>query len=253
MILPASYANGFAPRDGQSRYPSLWNSCGLAVSPCLGPTGLILRDWSGFGGHGTLTNMDGTDWVQSQGRYALDFDGANDYVNCGNVSRMQQAGNLTASCWFIARTLSAERGLITRSDNGDTGFQLLTNGTSLRWPRYNAGLSYTVATNTLYHACGVHRNGINELWVNGVLRGTLTEAMGATTVNAVIGRLYANAAAFYSDALIFDAMMHHRPLQPAEIRLLATRPGIAYDLAPRRRSSSAVAFNRRRRLLLGST
>jgi hypothetical protein len=35
---------------------------------------------------GTLTNMDAaTDWVLSDGKYALDFDGSNDYVNFGNV------------------------------------------------------------------------------------------------------------------------------------------------------------------------
>ena len=75
MILPASYSNGFAPRDGQPLYPELWRGCVGAWCPSLGPTGLTLRDWSGFGNHGTLTNMDpGTDWVLSGGRYALDFD-----------------------------------------------------------------------------------------------------------------------------------------------------------------------------------
>jgi hypothetical protein len=48
--------------------------------------------------------------------------------------------------------------------------------------------------------------------------------------------------------------MWNRCLTPREVSILATRPGIAYELAPRRRSSSAVAaFNRRRRLLLGAS
>lgn len=56
MILPGRYANGFAPRDGQPLYPELWKGCVGAWNPGLGVTGLTLRDQSGFGRHGTLTN-----------------------------------------------------------------------------------------------------------------------------------------------------------------------------------------------------
>ena len=62
-------------------YPELWRGCVGAWSPSLGPTGVTLRDWSGYARHFALTNMDaGTDWVASGGRYALDLDGTNDYL-----------------------------------------------------------------------------------------------------------------------------------------------------------------------------
>ena len=44
-------------------------------------------DRSGYGNHGTLTNMDpGTDWVPSGGKLALDFDVSNDYVSVGDIA-----------------------------------------------------------------------------------------------------------------------------------------------------------------------
>jgi len=49
--------------------------------------GTILRDLSGQGNHGTLTNMDpATDWVTSGGYGALDFDGSDDLVTTNLLS-----------------------------------------------------------------------------------------------------------------------------------------------------------------------
>jgi hypothetical protein len=44
--------------------------------------GSVLRDVSGHGLNGTLTNMEATDWVGSEYGGALDFDAADDYVQC---------------------------------------------------------------------------------------------------------------------------------------------------------------------------
>ena len=63
-----------------------------AWCPSLGPSGYALLDRSGRGNHGTLTNMDaGSDWVGTPGGWALDYDGTNDYVNCGTSRQLQPA------------------------------------------------------------------------------------------------------------------------------------------------------------------
>jgi hypothetical protein len=49
------------------------------------------------------------------------------------------------------------------------------------------------------------------------------------------------------NGFIGDIGVYNRALSPNEIRLLASRPGIAYELAPRRRSSVAVAASTSRR------
>jgi hypothetical protein len=52
---------------------------------------------------------------------------------------------------------------------------------------------------------------------------------------------------------VCDFMVFPWLLSDAEKRILALRPGVAYELAPRRRASVQVAaFNRRRRLLIGA-
>jgi hypothetical protein len=56
----------------------------------------------------------------------------------------------------------------------------------------------------------------------------------------------------FNNGFADDFRAYSRALTSNEIKLLAMRRGIAYELAPRRRSSSAVLFNRRRRLLVGA-
>jgi len=61
-------------------------------------SGLVVPDISGQNNHGTMTNMDAaTDWVQGRrgGEGALEFDGSDDYVNCGDAADL--AGDFTLS------------------------------------------------------------------------------------------------------------------------------------------------------------
>jgi hypothetical protein len=284
MILPGSYANGFAPRDGQPLYPELWRGCVGAWNPGLGPTGLTLRDWSGYGNHGTLTNMDaGTDWVASQGRYALDFDGSNDYVLCsstkaGNVG----ASNVTFSIWVNTANTSAFRGFINKREGGGSFRQwcfgqgsINTGGgavagkyISLFW--YIGGSLNSPGTvqnfrttsdhidGKMHHFAGTRTNGtVPKIYVDGVEVEVTAIVDGRTNLNAdndsniEIGSLSRGANSVQGQ--VDGVQIYNRALSPHEIRLLATRRGIAYEMAPRRRASSAVQFNRRRRLLLGST
>ncbi len=83
LLIP-SYKSGFARNAAESENPNLWDQLVGFWAPSLGPTGITLRDQSGYSNHGTLTTMDPeTDWVISDSRmggYVLDFDGANDHI-----------------------------------------------------------------------------------------------------------------------------------------------------------------------------
>lgn len=263
MILPGSYANGFAPRDGQPLYPGLWQGCVGAWAPCLGPTGLTLRDWSGNANHGTLTRGP---TFRSQGeRYALNFDGSDDTVEMTAKNHPTGAAARTFSAWFRVTDNSVSRYIFGSGiDAGSQAFSvrvgaggsqgqiyLYTNGTDAStatglfansvWN--HVAIAYLAPTMLLYI------NGKSTAWASG---GTATLATGAA--NACLGFYIAGGAGGSGSHIgqIDDVRIYNRVISEKEIRALASRRGIAYEIAARRRSFSAVQFNRRRRLLVGA-
>jgi hypothetical protein len=91
----------------------------------------------------------------------------------------------------------------------------------------------------------------HEVYINGAMQaGTLTGTIQATintSTSLTIGASYSGANHF--NGLIDDFRIHDAP-NPGRSSL--NRRGIAYEMAPRRGSSSAVQFNRRRRFLIGA-
>ena len=254
MILPASYSNGFAPRDGQPLYPGLWRGCVGAWDPGLGPTGLTLRDCSGFGRHGTMTNMDAAgDWVVSGGRYALEFDATNDHVT--GLSPQNLALALSWSVWF--RPVSGFNQLIGQGDGNGTGLYFSADtATGAYWYPVLGPLG-TLRLGVWQHLCGTFDGLTAILYLNGRQIGaTGSWGRSNSSTSLEIGRVNFGGTFYYdgNGRQIGDIRRYNRALSPIEVCLLASRRGIAYELAPRRRSSSAVAaFNRRRRLLLGAS
>jgi hypothetical protein len=115
--------------------------------------------------------------------------------------------------------------------------------------------------NAFAHVACVYKGGAlstASIYVNGI---EYTAATGtgsgipntATTAPIAIG-FEPTASSGFLTGSISDITAWNRALSSNEISLLAMRPGIAYELAPRRRSSVQVAasFNRRRRLLVGA-
>ena len=261
MIRAGSYANGFAPRDGQPRYPELWRGCVGAWAPCLGPTGLTLRDWSGVGNHGTLTN--GPTWVASQGRYAMSFDGADDYCVSGSVGIPSGTSNKAVGFWMNQRTRvsGSNIGVVELAGSGRTfTLQSALIGGTVYVCTDSIAVSMVATGNEIpdlnvwNHMLFSFNGGTSSLeyWLNGIYKKSMAWS-GTTAITAIqIGRR-SGVAVGYFDGLVDDVCIYNRTLLPHEIRLLASRRGIAYEMAPRRRASSAVQFNRRRRLLLGST
>lgn len=268
MILPASYSNGFAPRDGQPLYPELWRGCVGAWAPCLGPTGVTLRDWSGFGNHGTLTNMDAAgDWVPSQGRYTLDFDGTDDVVAVGNAPSLQFnfTDRFSFSAWI--KTTATTGGIIGKRSttgwyftiDGANIISLVLQGTGVTAIIVNSVAS-GVSDGNWHHVAATYRGNSSasgiSMFVDGrqVSTTTVLNTVAGTCINTdavAIGGV--STTTFRFTGQIDDCRAYSGVLQSSQIRLLSLRRGIAYELAPRRRSRVAVQFNRRRRLLLGAS
>ncbi len=123
-----SYAAGFARNAAQSENPGLWRGLVGLWAPSLGPTGLRLFDHSGFGNHGTLTNMDpASDWVATDEGWALEFvKDANQYV--ANTALANLSGQtFTLFMRYRLDSFDISGSIFFSSDNaagGDLFFQL---------------------------------------------------------------------------------------------------------------------------------
>lgn len=261
MSNRASYHEGFAPRDGRPLYPSLWRGCVSAWNMGLGPTGSILFDWSGCRNDGTLTNMaPATDWAVRGGRYSLNFDASNDYIAVPDVSSLQFAANasMTIAGWVYVTSFTGYRTVLSKRVGTSTSvnYELSFNTGEGRFGFY-AGTGFTVSTsavslNTWAHvACRVDSGGASY-FINGIAAGT-----SATTVSASVAAILSIGAINLGGSsgqafagAMDDVRIYNRALDGNEVQLLASRRGIANELAPRRRASAASG-NRRRRLLIG--
>lgn len=274
MILPASYGNGFAPRDGQPLYPELWRDCVGAWAPCLGPTGLSLRDWSGRARHGVFSGMIAdTAWITSAGRHCLQFGNlTTQNVSVDSTSWSTVSGTLC--CWVQKTTATA-------ANNDYIFWSKVTSGTNRIYieietydglngvgtnPQITAAFGASVVGNVVSNPSATSLNswthvGLSwsngtpmRLWING--RNTASTANNyaaqSETTTEILGNYSGGTVSFGGN--VDDTRRYNRALSGNEIRTLASRRGIAYELAPRRRSRELVAaFNRRRRLLLGAS
>ena len=96
-----SWRQGFARYRHRSAHPGLWDGLVGGWFPSLGPTGLTLRDISGLGNHGALTNIDpATDWVMGEKGWALDFtSGSSQRIACGNKNSLDLTDRMTLVAW----------------------------------------------------------------------------------------------------------------------------------------------------------
>ena len=262
-VRTPSYQAGFyAPeRGGRAAYPQLWRGCVGAWNPGIGPSGLVLRDWSGRKNNGTLTN--GPVWSTSTGRQALSLDGVNDYI--AFPLRSLVTNNFTLSGWFSTASnsyqyLLAMEGAISPS----SGWELLR--VDIQANRLVSGYVFTgssnfigataVPMNVWSHVSFSRSGNVFSLYVNGMLTGSATyspSTIAATAgINDIGARRNSPSTLAFSGS-VSDVLIHDRALPLSAIKLLAQRPGIAYELAPRRYYSLPPSSARLRRILTGAT
>lgn len=262
-MRPATYIGGMYPLIGEPAYPELWRQCSCALGASLGPTGLTIRDWSGRANHGTFTNMDGSDWVLNGGRYALDLLGsANQWVQVSSSAGQLTLGQaFSIACWCrpTAAGTSVGRGIIEKyytvaepyisyglqffNTTVNSRFALsIGNGTGVG-SYVNLEATNASSLNVWHHVCGTYDGATMRIYVNGVLENSnsIAATIVYNTQPLAIGRWLGNTLETEGfTGQVDDIRIYSRPLSGNEIRLLASRRGIAYELAPRRRGRLAA-------------
>lgn len=235
MANPTYQSGFYAPGRGTAKHPELWRGCVGAWNPGLGNTGLVLRDQA-RGNHGTLTS--GPTWGVSGGQQALTFDGVDDYVNTTNTPALQLSTG-TMSAWIKTSNAGTAWRAIAAKANA-YGLFLLDNVLVI----YDWGTSsirstgQQMADNNWHHVAVAFVSGSTNgtfIYSDGVLKLTTTMTISEQSYAVQLSGNNAPALSTqYFNGSITDARIYNRALSPNEIRLLAKRPGIAYELAPRK-------------------
>lgn len=228
-----------AQNASEAAYPHLWRGLAGAWVPSLGVTGETLRDVSGHGNNGTLTNMDAaTDWQASGGGWCLDFDGSNDFVIVGD--HQWSATPNTIALWVRPSATGANQFLFDGSTSSSLGFGVsirITNTATVRYWSYNANFNVTstatVSAGNWYHLTGSFDGATSRVFINGVLAGSQTgDSLNSVTGSYTIGS--SQALGGPTNGKIDDVRFFQRALTPAEIKTLATKRGVGLQRTRRR-------------------
>ena len=128
------YNNG-TPSDLTSLNPIGWwkqNSNDIFLTNAQGPVNFNILDYGSDSNNGQMVSavsgsLQQGNLQQTSGYspYALDFDGINDVINCGNDSSLQITGAMTVSYWFKGQGGSGTVGGVGKlGNNGSRGFCL---------------------------------------------------------------------------------------------------------------------------------
>jgi len=208
-------------------------------------SGRRLNDYSGNGNHGTLTNfaLSGatSNWVGSPTGGALNFDGSDDYTYSPIISVIN--GNQSHCAWVNIASSTALQ-FITTTENGlppaaiyDRSL-IMGRTTAHKVDLYitNAAgsIGYTVTslsdidTGKWVFICGVIRNDVGYIYINGVLENSAavgTGYAGYTTPRYIfgLGKTTVNKPLLGS---IDRVIIYRRALTQTEISQLYSQPNI---------------------------
>jgi len=187
-LLPMATSVGASPGPG---LVGLWHMDEVYYDAVY--LGNITPDSSGNGNHGNLTNMDvPEDLVVGKFGNALDFDGVDDYVDCGNNSSLNITGNITLEAWIYPHSISTYQEFISKGDYGgptnaftyfflimDNGYVRFGINTGAAGDYVDSGAALPSA-NTWYHVAATFDPGSDNvvIYIDGAQSntGTITNA-----------------------------------------------------------------------------
>lgn len=227
MVNP-SYKTGFAPRDYEPRYPSLWRDCSGAFCPSLGASGSTLMDHSGYRRHSPITSDTLSTLWTHDGAY---FDGTDKVVVPHDyAAKPPEVDEITFSCW-LTRDQGTAKSLCTSAPSYGTPsfFCQITATGALKLYRS----TYKTSVATIAVAAGVWRhvavsngNSRTRFYIDGKISDEQTQGAGLNRQSQFV---FGDGFAGMWIGGLDDIMVHNRVLTDTEVALLAMRKRIAYE------------------------
>ena len=195
-------------------------------------SGLTASDSSGNGNDGTLTMMNpAQSWVTGTISGGLDFDGTNDYVDCGNDSSLDITDEITLAAWInmasrptnnhwsdVLWKEDAYSLYLTGESDTETvlsAYFVLNTGTIDTWKDASILLPLSSWVHVAVTFDGTDAKG----YVNGVYDFTKNKA--GTIVTTTHPFTFGRSDDQYFKGIVDDARIYNRALEPEEIAELA--------------------------------
>lgn len=184
---------------------------------------------------GVLQN--GANFISGKVGQAFNFDGSNDYFSASSAPEINfGTGDFSVEYWIKINgaQLSAGReyGLINKNTtyqgNPGWGFELSTEFGNFPNPRIDffntisiwnsTNVRATITTGVWHHVVGLRENGVNKLYLDGVLAQTNANTNVAANVDNTQPLLVGSWLGTYFPGQLDEISLYHRALTPAEIQ-----------------------------------
>jgi hypothetical protein len=184
-------------------------------------------DSSGNGNHGAVAGD--PQWVTGQISGALNFDGVDDYIDCGTSSAFDLT-EVTVACWIKVTTFDKTwQAIVTKGDNS-WRIHRWSNGNGINWAHtglspLSVGGTTNVNDGAWHHIAGTYDGTNRVLYVDGQVDAsdTPTGTISVSTHPVLIGE-NAQATGRHWSGLIDDVRIYDYGLSRAEILYLAGKP-----------------------------
>ncbi len=198
---------------------------------------LPLSHWKFDEGSGTIAydsvgNNDGTligdpCWVAGKiGSYAMDFDGSDDYVDCGNDSSLDITDSITVGAW-VKRPSFETSGTIAGKTNGNSvtaGYGLFSYTDGLEFNFYSGGWRrttprVTITPNEWHYVAGTFDGSNAYLYVDGEQKASVAYVgtIAAATGYSFYISFWRSGLPTYFDGVIDDVRVYDQALSAEEI------------------------------------
>jgi len=135
----------------------------------------------------------GTAAAGFENTYSCDFDGVDDYVDCGDITQLNSVSAFTISLWVKLVNTSGGDYIISKYDSGSNRIHIIVFGNTIYFQQANGGSAYGTASFTstswthiamVYDGSGTGNAGRLQGYVNGsALTLSYTGTVAATTAN----------------------------------------------------------------------
>lgn len=204
--------------------------------------GAVAHDSSGHANHGAVQGA--AQWTKGVAGGALQLDGINDYVNCGNDASLNPATAMSISAWYRPTASFSGSGNDPIVDKGyvfhaPPYYQYHLGVTGDLYGSSPASFGFTVSTgvgagtgsgawstNNWYHLVATYDGFSASFYVNGEHVSTGSGASGLIQDYGrplLIGK-FANLD-FYLPGTVDDIQIYDRALTCGEVQFLFTNPG----------------------------